>query len=854
MLYRTKHRALFLLLTLLCLLSVLGTAVACSDSPDTAVTSDTADGSATVGETEPEARPTETPTEVVTDPATEPTTDPATEPTTDPATDPATAPATEPATDPVTEPATEPATEPETEAVGMRLDSTKVTRYIGGTNQVSATMVTDPTEGTVLKMSTNNGGLYNDPFVEFSYGTAAKQKMGDVVSLEEYPYLILKVRCENCSSATFDLFWAAGSQVGITGESHITAMYDNGDDGWQYILFDMSARKDWTGKLNTLRFDYEINAAGPGETMYLSSIRFAKDRAEVLACVGNPEDPSVVETDPELESRVDDLLKVPDAAPEIDNAPVRAEQEDEGISLWFNHSYTKTPAEDTTPTGMTTYLMRLARNEIEDCHLLLSSAEGRTGLTVSVSDFKNADGVTLVTDLMYAYYFDDVDGQTIPDPTPWVREGKTFDLAAGRSQIFIIKVHTTADSPAGLYEATVTVRDADGNEVKRAVVSAYVWGFTLPEETSCKTLMDLSWWNIYSAHKCYEGDDSLLYKNYYDYLLENRICAYTLPYDDKGYFGDSRILPYLNDPRVVAFNPIGWTTAPTADNVGAAFKYLSQKEEWLKKSYFYVVDEPIDQAALDRVNWVGGLLKENFPGYKMLSPEHVNYALNAESTEDHFSAVKDSINVWCYKPYFYTTFAEHRYSAYTGEGTLTYSGTPMLEKNLGTFAERMKAEQAGGDELWWYVTRRPESPEITLLMETQAVRYRILFWQQKLYGVDGFLYYSVNDWYMIGENQGLNSKHEVTGEYDVYGNGVLLYCGSNFDEYGPVGCLRLESVRDGIEDYEYLCMLEDIYGTELVNTLIGRLTTSLSHYSTDEELFTQLRIAVGNLLDQAAAE
>ena len=462
--------------------------------------------------------------------------------------------------------------------------------------------------------------------------------------------------------------------------------------------------------------------------------------------------------------------------------------------------------------------------------------------------------MTLVTDLMYAYYFDDVDGKTIPDPTPWVREGKTFDLAAGRSQIFIIKVHTTADSPAGLYEAIVTVRDADGNEVKRAVVSAYVWGFTLPEETSCKTLMDLSWWNIYSAHKCYEGDDSLLYKNYYDYLLENRICAYTLPYDDKGYFGDARILPYLNNPRVVAFNPLGWTTAPTADNVGAAFKYLSQKEEWLKKSYFYVVDEPIDQAALDRVNWVGGLLKENFPGYKMLSPEHVNYALNAESTEDHFSAVKDSINVWCYKPYFYTTFAEHRYSVYTGEGTLTYSGTPMLEKNLGTFAERMKAEQAGGDELWWYVTRRPESPEITLLMETQAVRYRILFWQQKLYGVDGFLYYSVNDWYMIGENQGLNSKHEVTGEYDVYGNGVLLYCGSNFDEYGPVGCLRLESVRDGIEDYEYLCMLEDIYGTELVNTLIGRLTTSLSHYSTDEELFTQLRIAVGNLLDQAAAE
>ena len=37
---------------------------------------------------------------------------------------------------------------------------------------------------------------------------------------------------------------------------------------------------------------------------------------------------------------------------------------------------------------------------------------------MSVSDFTNADGATLRTDLMYAYYFADVDGETIPDPDP----------------------------------------------------------------------------------------------------------------------------------------------------------------------------------------------------------------------------------------------------------------------------------------------------------------------------------------------------------------------------------------------------------------------------------------------------
>ena len=740
--------------------------------------------------------------------------------------------------------------DPPAEAIGMKLNNDDILRFVKLQNQCTVTMTEDEIEGKVLRASTS-GTVFTDPFIELSYSQAVRRNLGDSVDLSEYPYLILKIRCDACTSATFEMFWASGKQTGMSSDSRIQMPFDNADRDWQYIVFNMSGNSNWAGKLNALRFDYELQAADAGETMLFSEIRFARTAEEMLAAIGNPTDPREITTDPVLESRVDGMLDVTDPAPKLDNTSVRAEAEDEGISLWFNHSYTKTAAEDTASTGFNTYMMRLAKNEIEDCHLLLAAADGRSGLTVSVSDFTNQNGATLRTELMYAYYFDNVDGQTIPDPTPWVKDGMTFDLTAGRSRLFIIKVHTEAGSAAGLYEAVVTVRNKSGQEVKRARVSAYVWNFALPEKTSCKTQMDLSWYNIYVAHKCYGGDDSLLYRNYYDYLLENRICAYTLPYDSEGYYTDERILQYLNNPRVVAFNPIAWKKDANADRVRAAYRFLSQNPAWLEKSYFYVVDEPTDQASLDRVNAVGQILKENFPGYKMMAPEHVNYALNKDSTADNFSAVQNCINVWCYKPYFYTTFAEYRYSSYTPEEKLTYWNTPMLEHNLGTFADRMKAEKEGGDELWWYVTRAPESPEITLLMETQAVRYRILFWQQKLYGVDGFLYYLVNDWYEIEENQGLNSKHETNPDYpyDVYGNGVLLYCGVPFGEYGPVGSLRLECVRDGIEDFEYLTMLSDIYGTETVNTLICRLTTSISQYSTDEEWFTTLRIAVGNLLE-----
>ena len=561
-------------------------------------------------------------------------------------------------------------------------------------------------------------------------------------------------------------------------------------------------------------------------------------------------DPLSYQKDPVLEAKVDELLAAADPVGEPDNTKLTAEHEDTGLDLWFNHSYTKTVAEDTKSTGMNTYRMRMAKNEIEACHMLLASAEGRTGLAVSVSDFVNKDGVTLVTELMYAYYFEDVDGQSMPDPAPWVREGKTFDLAAGRSQLFIIKAHTAADSPAGLYEATVTVRDAAGNEIKKAVVSVYVWGFVLPEETSCKTQMDLSWWNIYSAHHCYEGDDSVLYCNYYNYLLENRICAYTLPYDTEGYYTDDRILQYLDNPRVVAFNPIGWKKDPTPDRVSAAYRFLSQKQAWLDKSYFYVVDEPSNKADLDRINAAGQVLKDNFPGYKMMSPMHMNGLMDSKGSEDFFTYISDSINVWCIKPFFFTTSEQYTYSKKHLDKPLTYLNNQRAEKKLGPMTDRMAAEVAGGDELWWYVVHEPEYPEITLVMDEQAVKYRILFWQQKLYGVQSFLYYSVNDWMGLGENAGLNPKHEVSAfPFDVYGNGILVWCGKAFDEYGPVGSLRLECVRDGIEDFEYLTMLEKVYGKDVVNALICRLTCSLAYYNTDEAFFTSLRNTVGDLLN-----
>ena len=753
-----------------------------------------------------------------------------------------------------TETDTETDTETETEEVlpadGFAMDHERIERQLTGGNAMTATRV-EMDGSYVVKLSSTSAS--SDPFISFNVKNYCTAKKIDKFKAEDYDYVILRVKVENCSSAKFELFYCAGSVTTPVGTCMTTAAFDNTAEDWQYIVFNMKNANQWEGNVHAFRFDYQTSCSGADENMYISHIYFAKNDDEMRAVTTQGMDnPFEVETDPEVEQKVDDLLATPDSAPAVDNTKVDASAEDANLDLWFNHAYINNPAEDVLSTGWNTYLLRLAKNESEGVHMFLASKSGHNGLTVSVTTFKNADGVELKTELMYGYYFEDVEGKTLVDPIPWVQAGQTFDLAAGRSYMYIIKATSFMDSPAGEYTATVTVTDANGNEIKKATVSAYVWNFTLPEETSCKTQMDLSWYNIYVAHECWEGDDSLLYKNYYDLMLSNRICAYTLPYNTKGTFSDPRILDYLNNPRVTAFNPIGWKEEVTASNVQAAYAFLSQNPEWLDKAYFYIVDEPLNKQDLDRINEYGDLLKQYFPGYKMMAPTHVNYVWDTESTVDNFSYVKDSINVWCFKPYFFTTFEQYNY-----DRTLTYWMTSKLEENLGTFADRMYAEQAEGDELWWYVTRRPESPEITLLMETEAVRHRILFWQQKLYNVDSFLYYLVNDWYNIGEDNGVNKKYENTpgaDGYDCYGNGVLLYCGQDFGVYGAVESIRMETVRDGIEDFEYLTMITELYGKDVTDAIIHRLTTSLSIYNTDTDNFTDLRIALGNIIEATLAE
>ena len=746
--------------------------------------------------------------------------------------------------------------------------ASKVLSYFTGGNSVKAELVNDADYGKTVKLSTT--GATNDPFITFSYKNYLTAYKLTAASANEYKVVVLKVKQEKCSNTQSEIFYCAGSIYGATGGYSKSSTFDNTDPDWQYIIYDLSSANGWSGTVNAFRLDYMFSAAGAGESLILGELILAKNMDEVVDLVGSGAGDAHALSEAD-QKRAEQLINnAKEVAPKISNNKQTAAHEDSDISLWFNHSYVKTAENSTKSSGLNSYQIRMAKNEIEGVQLMLASTKAKSGLTLELTPFKDSSGNTLKYVICEGYYFDDIEGQSIVDPIP-VLKG-SFDLKANKSKTFLIKVYTETGTKAGQYSATISVKDSGGNEIKKAIVYVYVWNFALPLASNCKIQADLSWWNIYSTNApwLYNGDDSLTYVKYYEYLLENKVNCYRLPYtddnkDNPNPFTDSRVEKYLNDPRVQCFNPVGYgTDHVTQARVQNAYNYLKQNPEWLAKAYFYPVDEPLNQGMLDNLINLGNMIKGVFGSqYKLIAPMHINRALNANSTSDYFSYVSSVVNVWCPHSYFFNSIADYK----ANPKLMTWYYTAMMEKNLGVFSDRMAAEQAGGDEVWWYVTRFPHHPEITLSIDDPEIEHRLMFWQQKMYNVDGFLYYLVNDWH--GGTYPWKALHETDNSYpyNVYGNGILVYSGfedsegkyyqgserynelsdKSYNAY-PVGSLRLESVRDGAEDYDYFTILDDLYGEGTSDLIIKQITTSLGNYKTDNELFNELRIAVGNLI------
>jgi glycosyl hydrolase family 123 len=145
--------------------------------------------------------------------------------------------------------------------------------------------------------------------------------------------------------------------------------------------------------------------------------------------------------------------------------------------------------------------------------------------------------------------------------------------------------------------------------------------------------------------------------------------------------------------------------------------------------------------------------------------------------------------------------------------------------------DRASERRRHGERLWWYVCTQPKAPHAGLFIDHPAPEMRIWLWQTFKRGIDGILAWQTNYWTSGAAYPDARAPQDPyqdpmswmsgystpDGKRRPWGNGDgrLLYPPPAAVDFqgegpilgGPVGSIRLEHLRDGIEDYEYLCIL-----------------------------------------------
>jgi hypothetical protein len=393
-----------------------------------------------------------------------------------------------------------------------------------------------------------------------------------------------------------------------------------------------------------------------------------------------------------------------------------------------------------------------------------------------------------------------------------------FDLEPNLAQPVWISVRVPCEAAPGSYRGIVSVRAA--GKTLEFPLSLRVWDFALPVTPSCVTAFGTGRNWIARAHgiKAQSAEMDELYRKYYEMLLDHKISAYAIPADVMS----DEAAQYLDDPRMTSFR----LPYPADDEALKALVTRVIERGWFSKGYFYPLDEPVNKDAYDRLAAMCDRLREAEPRYRIVTPFHTNPNFGEGLTP--FDLMLGKVSIWC---------------ANTGY----FDAEP-------TARARLAARKNVGEGLWWYVCCGPGAPYNNFFVDMPGMSHRVLFWQQKREGVDGLLYWNTTYW---NPDRGCDDPWETMMTVKninpaLRGDGSLLYPGKRVGVDGPVSSQRLEIIRDGIEDFEYLTLAEQWLGRDVTGEYVARICTSLRQWEHDPAKLEQVRRELGDALEKAA--
>lgn len=535
-------------------------------------------------------------------------------------------------------------------------------------------------------------------------------------------------------------------------------------------------------------------------------------------------------------------------------------------SVWVVTTTTRV-LRDASPGTSTSAEIAAAKNEWESLQILLRSDTPMEGINLEVDDLVGPDEAIIPASKarLYRQHQFELTVATVRNDNPklgWYPDALIpfrhpesgepltgarfaavpFDLPANETHGFWIDVFVPPYAASGQYRGNCHIT-ADEKPLVTVPITLTVWDFQLPRVSTMVTALGSPAERMrgYYARRAKAGkekepaDYSVIDAQCAELLSRHRINAspppgslapvaqpdgsYVIPSEQiaalRGfidrYHVNALALPHprsvVKDPEAEGEKLRAWLAA--WDRAAAE---LNRPNVVL---YIYLKDEPNDEEAYKYVQRWGRAIRAARSVVKVMVVEQT-WTQN-EAWGDLYGAV----DIWCpLFPLFKPESAAKRQAL--GETIWTYTALCQREKTP-----------------WWHT-------------DFPLLHYRVPSWIAWRYRIRGILYWGgMSFWNDVEDpwtDPGTLDRRDRNPKYMYNGEGSLLYPARAVGYEGVAPSIRLKALRDSIEDYEYLAILERSGKESQAQQIVINLAESWFQWNPDPAAYEEARTRLAEMI------
>ena len=474
-----------------------------------------------------------------------------------------------------------------------------------------------------------------------------------------------------------------------------------------------------------------------------------------------------------------------------------------------------------------------ARNGTDSSQLMIKANSTISSYNFRPGTLRGDNGDTLSAtcfDVSVAKYFHITGTTSESDKTGYMGEGWYPDalvpidriikanentITNGNQQSIWINCAIPKHQTPGTYTGygTLTVDGVDYSVPMKVVV----YDVTLSGATHNKTCF-LIWYDRMAIAEPYYTN--VTRRAYYDFLLEKGISGDSYYEWSRWTVGDMDIYDSFADNfanYIMPNDKISTYRIPMEKTEESVLNYLTalvnrNKVEWDKGNHVNFFDKAIiilsDEPSNPKWNdtepqaWKDCKSVQNWikSAQAALAPSLANYPEILAGLND----VRNVVTIGC------------DYDRITGGGlfykdllTTDYFSVPCPQFQLVSPQNQRQTFLSRFNHSWFYGCVHPQLPYPSYHMDTPLLGQRMITWMQYNYGFEGTLYFCVN--MFSTSDQGEAVLRDVWTDPMVgntAGDGMLLYPGSRYNIFGPITSMRLETIRNSMEDYELFYLMD----------------------------------------------